>query len=83
MRTLIEDIYDWKVYRQSRSEKEIEKSGNKPSFLAIAEKLAVQLSEIEYIISCQSLEQMGELMKIVTSEDYEEAREKIDLRFTK
>ena len=23
MRTLIEDIYDWKVYRQSRSEKEI------------------------------------------------------------
>jgi len=26
---------------------------------------------------------MGELMKIVTSEDYEEAREKIDLRFTK
>ncbi len=24
MRTLIEDIYDWKVYRQSRSEKEIE-----------------------------------------------------------
>jgi hypothetical protein len=26
MRTLIEDIYDWKVYRQSRSEKEIEKS---------------------------------------------------------
>ena len=62
---------------------EIEKSGNRPSFLAIAEKLAVQLSEIEHIISCQSLEQMGELMKIVTSEDYEEAREKIDLRFTK
>ncbi len=62
---------------------EIEKSGNRPSFLAIAEKLAVQLAEIEYIISCQSLEQMGELMKIVTSEDYEEAREKIDLRFTK
>jgi len=24
MRTLIEDIYDWKVYRQSRLEKEIE-----------------------------------------------------------
>ena len=62
---------------------EIEKSGNRPSFLAIAEKLAVQLSEIEHIISCQSLEQMGELMKIVTSEDYEEAREKIDLRLTK
>jgi HEPN domain-containing protein len=62
---------------------EIEKSGNRPSFLAIAEKLAVQLSVIEHIISCQSLEQMGELMKIVTSEDYEEAREKIDLRFTK
>ena len=62
---------------------EIEKSGNRPSFLAIAEKLAVQLSEIEHIISCQSLEQMGELMKIVTSEDYEEAREEIDLRFTK
>jgi len=62
---------------------EIEKSGNKPSLLAIAEKLAVQLSVIEHIISCQSLEQMGELMKIVTSEDYEEAREKIDLRFTK
>ena len=62
---------------------EIEKSGNRPSFLAIAEKLAVQLSEIEYIISRQSLEQMGELMKIVTPEDYEEAREKIDLRFTK
>jgi uncharacterized protein YecA (UPF0149 family) len=62
---------------------EIEKSGNRPSFLAIAEKLAVQLSEIEHIISCQSLEQMGELMKIVTSEDYEEAREKIDLKFTK
>jgi hypothetical protein len=38
---------------------------------------------IEHIISCQSLEQMGELMKIVTSDDYEEAREKIDLRFTK
>ncbi|MFN9942055.1 MAG: hypothetical protein ACK56I_21540, partial [bacterium] len=49
---------------------EIEKSGNRPSFLAIAEKLAVQLSVIEHIISCQSLEQMGELMKIVTSEDY-------------
>ncbi len=62
---------------------EIEKSGNRPSFLAIAEKLAVQLSVIEHIISSQSLEQMGELMKIVTSEDYEEAREKIDLRFTK
>ena len=62
---------------------EIEKSGNRPSFLAIAEKLAVQLSVIEHIISCQSLEQMGELMKIVTSEDYEEAREKIDLRLTK
>ena len=62
---------------------EIEKSGNRPSFLAIAEKLAVQLSVIEHIISCQSLEQMGELMKIVTSEDYEEAREKIDLKFTK
>jgi hypothetical protein len=62
---------------------EIEKSGNRPSFLAIAEKLAVQLSVIEHIISCQSLEQMGELMKIVTSEDYEKAREKIDLRFTK
>ncbi len=62
---------------------EIEKSGNRPSFLAIAEKLAVQLSVIEHIISCQSLEQMGELMKVVTSEDYEEAREKIDLRFTK
>ena len=62
---------------------EIEKSGNRPSFLAIAEKLAAQLSVIEHIISCQSLEQMGELMKIVTSEDYEEAREKIDLRFTK
>ena len=62
---------------------EIEKSGNRPSFLVIAEKLAVQLSEIEYIISRQSLEQMGELMKIVTSEDYEEAREKIDLKFTK
>ena len=62
---------------------EIEKSGNRPSFLAIAEKLAVQLSVIEHIISCLSLEQMGELMKIVTSEDYEEAREKIDLRFTK
>ena len=62
---------------------EIEKSGNRPSFLAIAEKLAVQLSVIEHIISCQSLEQMGELMKIVTSKDYEEAREKIDLRFTK
>jgi hypothetical protein len=62
---------------------EIEKSGNRPSFLTIAEKLAVQLSVIEHIISCQSLEQMGELMKIVTSEDYEEAREKIDLRFTK
>jgi hypothetical protein len=61
---------------------EIEKSGNRPSFLAIAEKLAVQLSVIEHIISCQSLEQMGELMKIVTSEDYEKAREKIDLRFT-
>ena len=62
---------------------EIEKSGNRPSFLAIAEKLAVQLSVIEHIISCQSLEQMGELMKTVTSEDYEEAREKIDLRLTK
>ena len=62
---------------------EIEKSGNRPSFLVIAEKLAVQLSEIEYIISRQSLEQMEKLMKIVTSEDYEEAREKIDLRFTK
>jgi hypothetical protein len=62
---------------------EIEKSGNRPSFLTIAEKLAVQLSVIEHIISCQSLEQMGELMKIVTSEDYEEARDKIDLRFTK
>ena len=62
---------------------EIEKSGNRPSFLAIAEKLAVQLSVIEHIISCQSLEQMGELMKIVTSEDYEEAREKIDLKLTK
>ena len=62
---------------------EIEKSGNRPSFITIAEKLAVQLSVIEHIISCQSLEQMGELMKIVTSEDYEEAREKIDLRFTK
>ena len=62
---------------------EIEKSGNKPSFLKIAEKLAVQLSEIEYIISRQSLEQMEKLMKIVTSEDYEEAREKIDLRLTK
>jgi hypothetical protein len=62
---------------------EIEKSGNRPSFLAIAEKLAVQLSVIEHIISCQSLEQMGKLMKIVTSKDYEEAREKIDLRFTK
>ena len=62
---------------------EIEKSGSRPSFLAIAEKLAVQLSEIEYIISRQSLEQMEKLMKIVTSEDYEEAREKIDLRFTK
>ena len=62
---------------------EIEKSGNRPSFLTIAEKLAVQLSVIEHIISCQSLEQMGELMKIVTSEDYEEAREKIDLKFTK
>jgi allophanate hydrolase subunit 1 len=62
---------------------EIEKSGNRPSFLVIAEKLAVQLSEIEYIISHQSLEQMEKLMKIVTSEDYEEAREKIDLRFTK
>ena len=62
---------------------EIEKSGNKPSFLTIAEKLAVQLAEIEYIISRQSLEQMEKLMKIVTSEDYEEAREKIDLRFTK
>jgi hypothetical protein len=62
---------------------EIEKSGNKPSFLATAEKLAVQLAEIEYIISRRSLEQMGELMKIVTSEDYEGAREKIDLRFTK
>ncbi len=62
---------------------EIEKSGNRPSFLTIAEKLAVQLSVIEHIISCQSLEQMGELMKIVTSEDYEGAREKIDLRFTK
>jgi hypothetical protein len=24
MRTLIEDIYDWKVHRQARSEKEIE-----------------------------------------------------------
>ena len=62
---------------------EIEKSGNKPSFLTIAEKLAVQLAEIEYIISRQSLEQMEKLMKIVTSEDYEEAREKIDLRLTK
>ena len=62
---------------------EIEKSGNRPSFLVIAEKLAVQLAEIEYIISRQSLEQMERLMKIVTSEDYEEAREKIDLRFTK
>jgi len=62
---------------------EIEKSGNRPSFLVIAEKLAVQLSEIEYIISRQSLEQMEKLMKIVTSEDYEEAREKIDLRLTK
>jgi len=62
---------------------EIEKSGNRPSFLAIAEKLAVQLAEIEYIISRQSLEQMEKLMKIVTSEDYEEARERIDLRFTK
>ena len=62
---------------------EIEKSGNRPSFLKIAEKLAVQLSEIEYIISRQSLEQMEKLMKIVTSEDYEEAREKIDLRLTK
>jgi hypothetical protein len=61
---------------------EIEKSGNKPSFLCIAEKLAVQLSEIELVISCQSLEQMGELMKIITSEDYKEAREKIDLRFS-
>ena len=63
---------------------EIEKSGNRPpSFLATAEKLAVQLSEIEYIISRQSLEQMEKLMKIVTSEDYEEARERIDLRLTK
>ena len=62
---------------------EIEKSGNRPSFLKIAEKLAVQLSEIEYIISRQSLEQMEKLMKIVTSEDYEEAREEIDLRLTK
>ncbi len=62
---------------------EIEKSGNRPSFLAIAEKLAVQLAEIEYIISRRSLEQMGELMKIVTSEDYEKAREKVDLRLTK
>ncbi len=62
---------------------EIEKSGNRPSLLAIAEKLAVQLAEIEYIISRQSLEQMEKLMKIVTSEDYEEAREKIDLRLTK
>jgi hypothetical protein len=62
---------------------EIEKSGNKPSFLAIAEKLAVQLAEIEYIISRQSLEQIEKLMKIVTSKDYEEAREKIDLRSTK
>jgi hypothetical protein len=61
---------------------EIEKSGNRPSFLATTEKLAVQLSEIEHIISCQSLEQMRELMKIVTSKDYEEAREKIDLRLT-
>ena len=61
---------------------EIEKSGNRPSFLTIAEKLAVQLSVIEHIISCQSLEQMEKLMKIVTSEDYEEAREKIDLRLT-
>ncbi len=62
---------------------EIEKSGNRPSFLAITEKLAVQLAEIEYIISRQSLEQMEKLMKIVTSEDYEEAREKIDLRLNK
>jgi len=62
---------------------EIEKSGNRPSFLVIAEKLAVQLAEIEYIISRQSLEQMEKLMKIVTSEDYEEARERIDLRLTK
>ena len=62
---------------------EIEKSGNRPSFLKIAEKLAVQLSEIEYIISRQSLKQMEKLMKIVTSEDYEEAREKIDLRLIK
>jgi hypothetical protein len=62
---------------------EIERSGNRPSFLVIAEKLAVQLTEIEYIISHQSLEQMEKLMKIVTSEDYEEAREKIDLRLTK
>ena len=62
---------------------EIEKSGNRPSFLKIAEKLAVQLSEIEYIISRQSLEQMEKLMKTVTSEDYEKAREKIDLRVTK
>jgi hypothetical protein len=60
---------------------EIEKGGSKPPFLSLAEKLAVQLSEIELVISCPSLEQMGELMKIITSEDYKEARSKIHLRF--
>jgi hypothetical protein len=36
MRTLIEDIYDWKVYRQSRSEKETE---NLQSIAAAEEKV--------------------------------------------
>jgi hypothetical protein len=36
MRTLIENIYDWKVYKQSRSEKEIE---NLQSLAAAEEKV--------------------------------------------
>jgi hypothetical protein len=58
----------------------IEKGGTKLPLITLAEKLAVQLSEIELIISNPSLEQMGNLMKIVTSEDYKEARSQIDLR---
>lgn len=59
---------------------EIEKWGTKLPLLSLAEKLVVQLSEIELIISNPSLEQMGNLMEIVTSEDYKEARSQIDLR---
>jgi len=59
---------------------EIEKWGTKLPLLSLAEKLAVQLFKIELIISNPSLEQMGNLMEIVTSEDYKEARSQIDLR---